>query len=93
MSKTENTSEQADGWKEFQSEAVRVWNALPDKGLFFALLVPWLLVFQFQGNSTFGYLDTHSLYVWLANAYNSEFTDDSHGFLIPITLPISLMTF
>ena len=39
---------------------------LPDKPLFLALLGTWLLFFQFLGNSTLGYVDTHSLYAWMS---------------------------
>lgn len=56
---------------------------LPEKGFFFGLAILWVTLFQFFGNSTFGYIDTPSLFGWLYSAYNGEFTDDSHGNLIP----------
>ena len=68
------------------SEEMRAcWRALPDKGLFFGLLAVWLLLFQFLGNATFGYVRTSSLFQFMFVAYNKEslVSDDGHGNLIP----------
>jgi len=68
------------------SEEIRAcWRALPDKGLFFGLFVIWLLLFQFLGNSSLGYVRTPSLFQWMFVAYNKEslISDDAHGNLIP----------
>ena len=46
---------------ELQTELVDGWRRLPNKGFFFLLLGAWLALFQFLGNSTFGFLDTPSL--------------------------------
>ena len=64
------------------------WQRLPDKGLFFGLLAAWLALFQFLGNSTFGYVDTASLFQWMYNAYNSKSptADDGHANLIPFVV-------
>jgi exosortase len=51
--------------EEFQSELVAAWRQLPNKQFFFILLIGWLALFQFLGNSTFGYLDTNSLLKWI----------------------------
>jgi len=68
-------------WTEFKS----VWAQLPNKGLFFGLLGAWLLLFQFFGNGTFGYVDTPSIFRWMWGAYNgSEATDDGHGNIVPL---------
>ena len=75
------------------SEEIRAcWRALPDKGLFSGLLIVWLLLFQFLGNSSFGYIPTPSLFNWMYVAYNTEsvVADDAHGNLIPF-LVIGLM--
>lgn len=73
---------------DFSSEFVSCWRQLPDKGLFFLLLAAWLALFQFLGNSTFGYIDTPSLYYWMWNAYNMKHpaADDGHGNLIPFVV-------
>ncbi|MSU59321.1 MAG: exosortase/archaeosortase family protein [Pedosphaera sp.] len=64
------------------------WRRLPNKELFFPLLAAWLLFFHFLGNSTFGYVDTPSLFHWMYNAYNSTSptADDGHGNLIPFVV-------
>lgn len=64
------------------------WRRLPDKPLFFTVLAAWLALFHFLGNSTFGYVDTASLFHWMWNAYNSKSpaADDGHGNLIPIVV-------
>lgn len=75
------------------SDEIRAsWRALPDKGLFFGLLAAWLLLFQFFGNSSFGYIPSHSLFEWMIVSYNSEslVADDAHGNLIPF-LVLGLM--
>jgi exosortase len=59
---------------EFQTELVDYWGRLPNKGFFFGLLAAWLALFQFLGNSVFGYITSSSLFVWMFLAYNG-----SHG--------------
>jgi exosortase len=61
------------------------WRTLPNKGLFFGLLAVWLLLFQFLGNSSFGYIPSPSLFKWMYVSYNREsiVADDGHGNLIP----------
>ena len=70
----------------FQEEFLGYWRKVPDKGLFLGLAVPWLLLFQFLGNSTLGYGASASLYEWMASIYGSDFSDESHGFLIPFVV-------
>ncbi|MEW6302487.1 MAG: exosortase/archaeosortase family protein [Verrucomicrobiota bacterium] len=71
-------------------EMAGCWRRIPDKGLFFGLLAAWLVLFQFLGNSTLGYVDTNSLLYWMFNAYNSPNSDDGHGNLIPFVVLILL---
>jgi exosortase len=61
------------------------WDGLPDKGLFFALLVAWLAVFHFFGNSLLGYIHSSSLFQCLYQTYNNPnpSSDDGHGNFIP----------
>ena len=72
----------------FWPELADCWQQLPDKAFFFILLGAWLALFQFLGNSTFGYIDTPSLLRWMYNAYNnpSAAADDGHGNLIPFVV-------
>ena len=64
-------------------EISRCWTGFPDKLLFLTLLGSWLVFFQFLGNSTFGYVDTHSLYAWMNYAYSTS-KDDELGYIIPL---------
>lgn len=70
------------------SEFLSCWQQLPNKALFFLLLGVWLILFHFLGNSTFGYIDTPSLFRWMYNAYNQKHpvADDGHGNLIPFVV-------
>jgi exosortase len=68
--------------EEFFGDFPAVWRSIPFKGLFTTCFVLWTLLFAFLGNSTFGYINTHSLFAWTYYSYrNSE--DDKHGLLIP----------
>ncbi|MCF7708706.1 MAG: exosortase/archaeosortase family protein [Verrucomicrobia bacterium] len=72
----------------FLDELKDYWQRLPNKGIFFGLLSAWILLFQFLGNSTFGYVDTPSLFYWMYDAYNAPLSDDDHGNLIPFVVLI-----
>ncbi len=80
---SESTQSKPSLFQEFRQDFALVWPRIPDKGLFLGLLALWLLIFQFIGNSTFGYVDSPSLFVWLSQCYNHANSDDSHGNLIP----------
>ena len=72
-----------------REELAVFWRSLPDKPLFFCLLAAWILFFHFLGNSTFGYKDTPSLFVWMNYTYNNS-EDDAHGKLIPVVVLVLL---
>jgi exosortase len=64
---------------------------LPNKAFFFGLLVAWLALFHFYGNSALGYVRTPSLFKWMLNAYNppnanESGADDALGQLIPFVV-------
>lgn len=87
MSEIENSSIEQDAeLRPFKEEFLEFWDGLPDKRLFFGLLIPWLLLFHFLGNSTRSYVDTSSLFGWMASVFNSPINDESHGFLIPFVV-------
>lgn len=71
-------------WAEFMS----YWRRLPNARLFLILLGAWLLLFQFLGNGTFGYINTASLFRWMFVAYNtqSDISDDAHCNLVPLVV-------
>lgn len=78
---------------EFQTDLVDGWRRLPNKGFFFTLLIAWLALFQFLGNSTFGYLDTSSLLKWmylLGSAKSAEGETDDNQMLIAPLIVIGL---
>ena len=74
----------------YWQDTVECWHRLPNKIFFFTLLVAWLLLFQFWGNSILGYVHTSSLFEWLFYLYNvggSDLaTDDSYGNIMPFLM-------
>jgi len=74
--------------EDFRLELVDCWQRLPNKGFFFILLVAWLALFQFLGNSTEGYIPTASLLQWMYIVYQPSVdagaNDDSHGRWVPL---------
>jgi exosortase len=75
--------------EDFRLDFVDCWQRLPNKGFFLILLVAWLALFQFLGNSTQGYISTPSLLQWMHIVYGREDpsgSDDSHGQFIPFVV-------
>lgn len=54
---------------------------LPHKGLLGLLLLAWVALFHLLGNSSFGYIDTPSLFVWLGALYDAN-PDDALGYVV-----------
>ena len=78
---------------EFQTDLADGWRRLPNKGFFFGLLAVWLALFQFLGNSTFGFLDTPSLLKWMyliGSIRSAEGETDDNQMLIAPLLVIGL---
>jgi exosortase len=71
----------------FRDELVWYWQKWPAKPLWLTLFVAWVLIFQFLGNSTLGYIETRSLFGWMNYSY-SQHPDDEHGYLIPVVILI-----
>jgi exosortase len=57
--------------EEFRLEFLECWGRLPNKLPFFVLLAAWLVLFQFLGNSTLGYVNTSSLFGYMYNAFSA----------------------
>src|SRR5262245_12801210 len=78
--------------EEFRTEFDQAWKQLPNKALFFVLFGVWLLLFQFLGNSTLGYVRSPSLYRWTLDAYhpsgNYAASEDAHGLIVPFVVLI-----
>ena len=70
----------------FVDELKAFANALPNKPVFVVLLLSWVALFHFLGNSTFGYVDTGSIFQWMYTAYNAPESEDGHGNLIPFVV-------
>ncbi len=70
-------------------EVAALWRQLPHRGLFLGLLAVWVVLFQFLGNSTLGYVNTPSLFGWWVwvQSVNDE---ESHGWLIPFVVAVLL---
>jgi exosortase len=78
---------------EFQTDLMDGWRRLPNKRFFFVLLGAWLVLFQFLGNSTFGFLDTPSLLKWLyimGMADSPEGEMDDHQMLLAPLIVLGL---
>jgi exosortase len=71
--------------EEFRLEFLDCWQRLPNKGLFLILLVAWVGIFQFLGNSTLGFIKSPSLLKWmyLVSKPNDTGEDDSHALFVP----------
>lgn len=72
--------------RDWRADVADCWRRLPNKAFFFLLMAAWLALFQFLGNSVFGYIRTPSLLHWMYTAYNSGGIsgDDAVGDLIPL---------
>ena len=81
-SMTEEKNDRPTLLEELRSEVPVVWKSVPFKGVFVSLLVGWVLLFELLGNSTFGYVQTHSLFQWMFFSYENS-ADDEHGYFIP----------
>ena len=71
-------------------DAVDCWHRLPNKAFFFTLLIAWLALFQFWGNSTFGYIKSASLFQWMYNVYSgwapTPEEEDRQGLWLPFVV-------
>ena len=78
--------------KDFRIAFADCWQRLPNKAFFFILLAAWLVLFQFLGNATLGYIHSQnpSLFRWMLDAYDPEGkylrSDDGHGVFIPFVV-------
>jgi exosortase len=76
--------------EEFRLEFADFWQRLPNKAFFLVLAAAWLVLFQFLGSSTLGYVHSPSLYRWMLDAYHpgGKFmeSEDGHGVLVPFVV-------
>lgn len=64
-------------------ELRQLWDSLPDRAPFFAALAGWCALFHFVGNSTFGYVNSPSMFGWLTGWYQLKSTGESGDELAP----------
>lgn len=78
----------ATGEKEpgFLDELRGTWQAVSSKAFFLGILLAWLALFYFVGNSTLGYVHSPSLFAWMSDVYNAVNSEDGHGKLIPFAV-------
>ncbi len=81
MTKTAATAE--GGYSEIVAEVRQLIASLPHKWNLAVMLVGWVALFSWLGNSTFGHIDSPSLFRWLLGNYNSPFHNDDHGLWMP----------
>ena len=74
--------------EEFRMDFEECWRQLPNKALFFVLLAAWITLFHFLGNSTLGFLKTHSLLKWmyLVSQPSDHGNDDGHALAVPFVV-------
>lgn len=85
----DNKQAKSSSWEELAADTFRCWQQLPNKGFFFILLAGWLLLFQFYGNATFGYIaHSASLMYWMYFTYTNPMShgEDGQGALIPFVV-------
>ena len=59
----------------------RCWDRLPNKLLFGLMLLAWVLLFHFLGNSTLGYVKTASLFGWMKYAFTISDADELGAYM------------
>jgi exosortase len=64
------------------------WRALPNKVFFFSLAAVWVGFFCVLGNSTFGYVDSNSIFRWVFDIYTTSDADIEFGLIIPFIVLI-----
>jgi exosortase len=75
--------------EDFRIDFQDCWQRLPNKTLFLVLLTAWLALFQFLGNSTFGFVPTPSLLQWMYSVFQpaseagAAAGDEGHGLIVP----------
>ena len=76
--------------EQFRLDFRDCWRRLPDKGLFSGLIAAWLVLFQFLGNSTLGYVKSPSLMRWMLDAVHPTgdylASEESHAVIIPFVV-------
>jgi exosortase len=62
------------------------WRVLPNKAFFFTLAAAWVAMFTFLGNSTFGYINTNSIFAWVFDMYTAPDSEAEYALLMPFVV-------
>ena len=76
---------ETDGREATETKRAQSLLSTRELGCLAILAFAWVGLFQFFGNSTFGYVDTASLFAWLASAYDHS-EGDQIGYLVPFAI-------
>jgi exosortase len=84
----ESKQNNPDSQPTFVQELTECWQRLPNKGFFLILLAAWIILFQFLGNGTFGYVHSASLFGWMDTAYGGFLKggEDEQGYFVPVVV-------
>lgn len=69
-------------FKEWSHDLALWWRTMPDKAIFGLLLAAWVVLFQYWGNPTLGFIKSSSLFEWTYYVHSSA-PDEKIGLLIP----------
>lgn len=58
------------------------WRQVPNRGVLLGLLAGWIVLFQFLGNSTLGYVSSPSMFRWWAWTMHG-IHDQEHAYVMP----------
>ncbi|HEV2693106.1 MAG TPA: exosortase/archaeosortase family protein [Verrucomicrobiae bacterium] len=62
------------------------WRILPNKAVFFISAAAWVALFTFLGNSTFGYVNTNSIFAWVFDIYTAPDSEAEYALLMPFVV-------
>jgi exosortase len=78
-------------FEECVQDCLQLWRQLPDKLPVFILVVSWVALFQFLGNSTLGYTETRSVFGWYIYATSGGYSDEDISRYVPVVVVILLV--
>ncbi|MBL9175470.1 MAG: exosortase/archaeosortase family protein [Verrucomicrobiales bacterium] len=64
-------------------ELQQLWASLPDRAAFVVTLIAWCLLFHVVGNTTFGYVNSPSMFGWLTGWYQLKSIGETGDELAP----------
>ncbi|MEY2409293.1 MAG: hypothetical protein QOF48_1963 [Verrucomicrobiota bacterium] len=68
---------------------VEFWRQLPNRGVLLGLIAAWIVLFQFLGNSTLGYVNSPSMFRWWTWTMHG-IHDQEHAYIMPAVVLVLL---